>query len=141
MDKIFKILLVDPISIVNLTKEEIDEEFTDELYRYIQTEDIVNNKIAVVSEDTFYIRGDMKKINELDKFISKYHIIEVTDVSNDLLVSNDIYNSINELDMDQFGQMFDDFRLLYTTKDNVLDKILKRGMDYIDDIDRQILED
>ena len=71
--------------------------------------------------------------------ISKYHIIEITDVSLDIIKSNEIYNSIGEDDMQQFGELFDSYRLQHTTKDDVLDKILKYGIKYIDDLDKKIL--
>lgn len=140
-DRIFKILLVKPVSISNISQEELDDIFTEELYHYIKPEDIVQNKIAVVNEDTFYVRCGKERINELNYFFSKYHEIEISDVSEEILKENEIYNSINDKDMLQFGQLFDEYRLLYTTKDNVLDKILKFGMDYIDDIDKEILKE
>ena len=140
-DRIFKISLIEPVSIFDITQEELDDIFTEELYHYITPEDINGNSIAVVGEDTFYVRGDKKRINELNYFFSKYHIIKITDVSEEIIKSNEIYNSIDEKDMMQFGQLFDDYRLLYTTKDDVLDKILKFGVDYIDDIDKEILKE
>ena len=36
--------------------------------------------------------------------------------------------------------MFDDFRIENTTIDDVLDKILEKGIDSIDSIDKRILE-
>lgn len=139
MDKVFKITLIKPVTKYNINKEDLDEEFTEQLHMYITPNDIINNKIAVVGEDTFYVRGDNGRINELNHFFSKYHVVEITDVSRDLLDNNELYNSINEKDMLQFGKLFDDFRILNTTKDDVLDKILNYGIDYIDSIDKEIL--
>ena len=39
-----------------------------------------------------------------------------------------------------FKLFFNNYRLEYTTKDNVLDKILKFGIGYIDSIDKKILK-
>ena len=138
-DNIYRIYLIEPISISDITQEKLDEDFTEELYQNITPEEISQNKVAIIGDDVFYIRCDVDKIKKIKKFIKKYHIIEISDVSIDIIKSNEIYNSINKEDMDQFGQLFDDYRLTYTTKDDVLDKILKHDIDYIDDIDKKIL--
>lgn len=138
-DKIYKIDLIEPIVISDISQEKLDEDFTEELYYYITPEDISQNKVAVIGDDTFYIRCDPKKIKKIEFFISKYHTNEINDVSVDIIKNNEIYNSIGKDDMDQFGELFDDYRLTYTTKDDVLDKILKYDINYIDDIDKKIL--
>lgn len=140
-DKIYKIFLVKSIPIDNISQEKLDEDFTEELYYYITPEEIIQNKIAVIGDDTFYVRCDKPKINELNYFLSKYHEIEITDVSEEIIKSNEIYNSINKKDMDQYGDLFDNYRLEFTTKDDVLDKIIKFGIDYLDHIDKDILDE
>ena len=139
-EKIFKILLIKPISFVKITKSELEEIFTEELYENISLNDILQNKVAVVGEDTFYIRGDDDRINQLYNFFSKYHEIEISDVSEKFLIDNELYNSINKKDLKEFKLFFNNYRLEYTTKDNVLDKILKFGIGYIDSIDKKILK-
>ena len=64
-DKIFKIYLVEPITIPNITQEKLDEDFTEELYQNITPEEITQNKVAVIGEDVFYIRCDDNKIKKL----------------------------------------------------------------------------
>ena len=138
-DRIYRIYLVEPITIPNISQEKLDEDFTEELYENITPEEISQNKVAIIGDDVFYIRCDKDKIKKVEKFIKKYHIIEITDVSIEIIKSNEIYNSIGDKDMYQFGELFYDYRLEHTTKDDVLDKILKYDINYIDDIDKKIL--
>ena len=37
-------------------------------------------------------------------------------------------------------KMFEEFRKDYSSTDDVLDKIIENGIDYIDDIDKEILK-
>ena len=51
------------------------------------------------------------------------------------------YNMQAWRDFDKFPlQMFTKFRKESTSTDDVLDKIIEKGIDYLDDIDKDILE-
>jgi len=90
------------------------------------------------NEDVFIRLVYFKVQKVLDVFSKHGFEFEVTDVTNGV-ISGDIQKKFPEVEkLTPF--MFDDFRIENTTIDDVLDKILEKGIDSIDSIDKRILE-
>ena len=90
------------------------------------------------NEDVFIRLAYFKVQKVLDVFSKHGFEFEVTDVTNGV-ISGDIQKKFPEVEkLTPF--MFDDFRIENTTIDDVLDKILEKGIDSIDSIDKRILE-
>ena len=89
-------------------------------------------------EDLFIRLVYFKVQKVLDVFTKHEFEFEVTDVTSDV-ISGDIQKKFPEVEkLTPF--MFDDFRIENTSVDDVLDKILEKGINSIDSIDKRILE-
>jgi hypothetical protein len=95
--------------------------------------------IGFTNNDDIFIRlvqFQAKKV--LDVFTKHGFEFDVTDVTSGV-ISGDIQNKFPEVQK-LTPYMFDDFRIENTSIDDVLDKILEKGIDSIDSIDKRILE-
>ena len=88
-------------------------------------------------EDLFIRLVYFKVQKVLDVFTKNGFEFEVTDVTSDV-ISGDIQKKFPE-DEKLTPYMFDNFRIENTSVDDVLDKILERGINSIDTIDKMIL--
>ena len=90
------------------------------------------------NEDVFIRLVYFKVQKVLDIFSKHGFEFEITDVT-DGVISGDIQKKFPEVEkLTPF--MFDDFRIENTSVDDVLDKILEKGINSIDSIDKRILE-
>ena len=90
------------------------------------------------NEDVFIRLVYFKVQKVLDIFSKHGFEFEITDVT-DGVISGDIQKKFPEVEkLTPF--MFDDFRIENTSVDDVLDKILEKGIKSIDSIDKRILE-
>lgn len=90
------------------------------------------------NEDVFIRLVYFKVQKVLDVFSKHGFEFEVTDVTNDV-ISGDIQKKFPEVEK-LTPYMFDDFRIENTSVDDVLDKIIEKGINSIDSIDKRILE-
>ena len=88
-------------------------------------------------EDLFIRLVYFKVQKVLDVFTKNGFEFEVTDVTSDVL-SGDIQKKFPEVEK-LTPYMFDNFRIENTSVDDVLDKILEKGINSIDNIDKIIL--
>lgn len=88
-------------------------------------------------EDLFIRLVYFKVQKVLDVFTKHGFEFDVTDVTNDV-ISGDIQKKYPEVEK-LTPYMFDNFRIENTSVDDVLDKILERGINSIDTIDKMIL--
>jgi hypothetical protein len=89
------------------------------------------------SEDLFIRLVHFKVQKVLDIFTKYGFEYNVTDVTNDV-ISGDIQKKYPEVEK-LTPYMFDDFRIENTSVDDVLDKILEKGINSLDSIDKVIL--
>ena len=113
-------------------------------FGYTKSEDGIMSYIDIdenISE--FYIRDNGDSVESVYTLFSKYFKdIKVKEVTEEVLHKNELVHNIKE-DEDLFEKrriLFENFRKEMTSIDNVLDKIIDNGMDYLDDIDKEILE-
>ena len=88
-------------------------------------------------EDLFIRLVYFKVQKVLDVFTKNGFEFEVTDVTSDV-ISGDIQKKFPEVEK-LTPYMFDNFRIENTSVDDVLDKILEKGINSIDNIDKMIL--
>ena len=89
-------------------------------------------------EDLFIRLVYFKVQKVLDVFTKNGFEFEVTDVTSDV-ISGDIQKKFPEVEK-LTPYMFDNFRIENTSVDDVLDKILEKGMDSLTDFDKNILK-
>ena len=113
-------------------------------FGYTKSEDGIMSYIDIdenISE--FYIRDNGDSVESVYTLFSKYFKgIKVKEVTDEVLQKNELIQNIKE-EEDLYEKrriLFENFRKEMTSIDNVLDKIIDKGMDYIDDIDKDILE-
>lgn len=113
-------------------------------FGYTKSEDGIMSYIDIdenISE--FYIRDNGDSVESVYTLFSKYFKgIKVKEVTEEVLHKNELVHNIKK-DEDLYEKrtiLFENFRKEMTSIDNVLDKIIDKGMDYLDDIDKEILE-
>ena len=95
--------------------------------------------LGFTNGEDLFIRLVYFKVQKVLDVFTKYGFeFEVTDVTSDV-ISGDIQKKFPEVEkLTPF--MFDNFRIENTSVDDVLDKILEKGINSIDSIDKRILE-
>ena len=153
--EIYKIFGTRPEDNDSLREGVTDEMFLEELMKEVKIEDLRKN-IACFANDAFYIRDDGRRANRIFKIFEKYYFVDMKEVSDTIKMENDYIQEIeseeepkdkSEYNMqiwrefDKFpSKMFTKFRKESTSTDDVLDKIIEKGMNQLDDIDKDILE-
>lgn len=88
--------------------------------------------------DYIFLRFPDYKVNKICDVLDKYIEYDLSEITNDLIFGNEgELKSI--IKSDEFKGFFDNFRIENTKVDDVLDKISAKGIDALDDIDREIL--
>ena len=94
--------------------------------------------LGFTNGEDLFIRLVYFKVQKVLDVFTKYGFeFEVTDVTSDV-ISGDIQKKFPEVEK-LTPYMFDNFRIENTSVDDVLDKILERGINSIDNIDKIIL--
>jgi urate oxidase len=117
-----------------------DNDFTHPIYSDLNDILDVNESkyLGFTNDENLFIRLlDYKVKSVLDVFSKHGFEFKVFDVTSKV-ISGDIQKMYPEV-QDLTPYMFDDFRLENTTQDDVLDKILEKGIDSLDDLDKRIL--
>ena len=88
--------------------------------------------------DYIFLRMSEYKVEKICKVLDKYIDYTIEEITNQIVSGEeaDLKSIISNPD---FKPFFDSFRIESTQVDDVLDKILSKGIDSLDDIDRQIL--
>ena len=113
-------------------------------FNYITSNDGIMSYIDIdenISE--FYVRDDGDSIDPIYKIFSEYfNDVKVCDCTDEILFNNELIKGIKESESsyDKRLILFEKFRKELTSIDDILDKISERGIDYIDDIDKEILK-
>jgi hypothetical protein len=124
--------------IMNMSNTEV--EVIDKLYKLISMVEYTND----LGNESMFMISDLFYLSELEYVFNKYSIqFEVVDLTKEVIfdysfkikfknefkrsVENDILNLIKEYKSD------------WTTKDDVIDKIIERGIDSLTDFDLDIL--
>lgn len=88
--------------------------------------------------DYIFLRFTDYKVEKVCKVLDNYIKYSIEEISNDIIF--DRQDDIREiLKNPEYKPFFDSFRIEATKIDDVLDKILDKGIDALDDIDREIL--
>lgn len=94
--------------------------------------------LGFTNGEDLFIRLVYFKVQKVLDVFAKYGFdFEVTDVTSDV-ISGDIQKKFPEVEK-LTPYMFDNFRIENTSVDDVLDKILEKGISSIDSIDKMIL--
>ncbi len=94
--------------------------------------------LGFTNGEDLFIRLVYFKVQKVLDVFTKYGFeFEVTDVTKDV-ISGDIQKKYPEVEK-LTPYMFDNFRIENTSVDDVLDKILEKGINSIDNIDKMIL--
>ena len=135
-------------------EEEVDDIISVELNKEITVNDYKNLNACLV-DDVIYIRDDGRKAKRVFNLINHYYRVVIEEVSYDIIMDN---NYIKEVPIEtpedeslynmSLWRMFESipkemvkqYRIDMTSTDDVLDKIIDKGMDYLDDIDKEILD-
>lgn len=136
MNKIYFLKIVSE----NIEKYNIDSvnnhPIYEELSNCLDEDDI--EYLGFTNNDDIFIRLPAYKVDKITAVLSKYFKFIKTDVT-DKVISGDIekiYPEVKEFS----SKLFNDFRLDNTSIDNILDKIIKGGIDSLDKIDKTILK-
>lgn len=134
--------------------EEIDDMVASKLSKEITLEDYKNLNACLVN-DSVFIRDDGRKAKRVFDMLNQYYHVVMEEVSYDIIMENSyikIEKTENPIDESKYNmyiwrkieeypkEMFRKFRLDITSTDDVLDKIISKGIDYLDDIDKEILK-
>ena len=129
------------IYFIKFTKLSNIEDTNNEIYKDLSNAlDKEDGKyLGFTNGEDLFIRLVYFKVQKvLDVFTKNGFEFEVTDVTSDV-ISGDIQKKFPEVEkLTPF--MFDNFRIENTSVDDVLDKILEKGINSIDSIDKRILE-
>jgi hypothetical protein len=91
-----------------------------------------------------YIRDNGDSINSIYSIlVDFFDKVSFSDCTDQVIFDNDMFKKINEIDdydSDKTKKLFIDFRKELTSIDDILDKISEKGIDYIDDIDKEVLK-
>lgn len=128
------------IYFVRFTKSSDIEDDTHPIYQDLSNAlDKEDGKyLGFTNGEDLFIRLVYFKVQKVLDVFTKYGFeFEVTDVTSDV-ISGDIQKKFPEVEK-LTPYMFDNFRIENTSVDDVLDKILEKGINSIDNIDKMIL--
>lgn len=117
-----------------------DSDLTHPVFNEITT--VLNKRdleyVGVTQNDDIFLRLYDYKVEKVVNILKKYFTFEVTDVTA-LVKSGVIQKEYPEVEF-LTPKLFKNFRLETTSKDEVLDKISKDGIDSLDKLDKKILK-
>jgi hypothetical protein len=112
--------------------EELEEFFTEEMRE--------KGKVALNGDEIIYIRDEGSLANRFYNVVAKYFKSSIDDVSQLILQDNSLLSDMDNYCRDYSFKMFEQYRKDYSDINDVLDKIIDKGMNYLDDIDKDILK-
>ena len=112
--------------------EELEEFFTEEMRE--------KGKVALNGDEIIYIRDEGSLANRFYNVVAKDFKSSIDDVSQLILKDNSLLSDMDNYCRDYSFKMFEQYRKDYSDINDVLDKIIDKGMNYLDDIDKDILK-
>ena len=97
-------------------------------------------KVALNGDEIIYIRDEGSLANRFYNVVAKYFKSSIDDVSQLILKDNSLLSDMDNYCRDYSFKMFEQYRKDYSDINDVLDKIIDKGMNYLDDIDKDILK-
>jgi len=125
--------------IKNMSSSETDHIIN--LYRKISMVEYTNES----GHECMYALLDKHLIEKLDQLYKKYAIkFEVIDITKDVIFDNFVkikYKDCNNREVqNEIIQLIKEFKSNWVTKDDILDKILEKGIDSLTDFDLNVLD-
>ena len=138
--KIFKIKMDISKTINGMSIEEADDIMFSEIGEFFTEDMREKGKVALNGNHTAYIRDNGLIAHKFYEVVSKYFNSSIEDISDIVIKDNSILTEMDDYCREYSYIMFEEYRKEYSSIDDVLDKIVDKGIDYIDDIDKEILE-
>jgi hypothetical protein len=88
--------------------------------------------------DYIFLRFSDYKVDKVCKVLDRYIKYDLSEISGNLILGNE-GDLLNIVKSDEFKSFFDSFRIDNTKIDDVLDKINVKGINALDDIDKDVL--
>lgn len=129
---------------MNLYKITSNFEVTSDIPKYELEEfdQFINTITYFESNDvTIAILNDYE-LSKVVKFVSKYATCSVEDISKKSIYCDDVtevHQTDDVYEIDRLNYIFDKFRKSVLTTDDVLDKILEKGINSLDEFDKFVL--
>ena len=138
--KIFRITLDTSYTINGMSLIEADEKMCEELGEFFTEEMKERGNVALNGDNIVYIRDNGYVSDNFYNVVKKYYKSSIEDVSEIIIKDNSLLSDMDDYCREYSYKMFEEFRKDYSSTDDVLDKIIENGIDYIDDIDKEILK-
>jgi RNA processing factor Prp31 len=138
--KIFRITLDTSYTINGMSLLEADEKMCEELGEFFTEEMKERGNVALNGDNVVYIRDNGYVSDNFYNLVKKYYKSTIEDVSEIIIKDNSLLSDMDDYCREYSYKMFEEFRKDYSSTDDVLDKIIENGIDYIDDIDKEILK-
>ncbi len=138
--KIFRIEIDFSNTLNGMKVEDAEDKMIEELNEFFTEEMKEEGKVALNEDEIIYLRDEGSLSNKFYNVINKYFESSIDDVSELILKDNSLLSDMSDYCKDYSFKMFEQYRKDYSNIDDVLDKIIDKGMDQLDDIDKDILE-
>ena len=138
--KIFRIEIDFSNTLNGMKVEDAEDKMIEELNEFFTEEMKEEGKVALNEDEIIYLRDEGSLSNKFYNVINKYFESSIDDVSELILKDNSLLSDMDDYCKDYSFKMFEQYRKDYSNIDDVLDKIIDKGIDYLDDIDKDILE-
>jgi len=138
--KIFRIKIDFSDTLNGMKVEEAGDKMIEELDEFFTEEMKEEGKVALNQDEIIYLRDEGYLSNKFYNVINKYFESSIDDVSELILKDNSLLSDMDDYCKDYSFKMFEQYRKDYSNIDDVLDKVIDKGIDYLDDIDKDILE-
>ena len=138
--KIFRIKIDFSNTLNGMKVEDAEDKMIEELNEFFTEEMKEEGKVALNEDEIIYLRDEGSLSNKFYNVINKYFESSIDDVSELILKDNSLLSDMGDYCKDYSFKMFEQYRKDYSNIDDVLDKIIEKGMDQLDDIDKDILE-
>ena len=133
--KIFRIEIDFSNTLNGMKVEDAEDKMIEELNEFFTEEMKEEGKVALNEDEIIYLRDEGSLSNKFYNVINKYFESSIDDVSELILKDNSLLSDMSDYCKDYSFKMFEQYRKDYSNIDDVLDKIIDKGMDQLDDID------
>lgn len=138
--KIFRIKIDFSNTLNGMKVEEAGDKMIEELDEFFTEEMKEKGKVALNQDEIIYLRDEGSLSNKFYNVINKYFESSIDDVSELILKDNSLLSDMDDYCKNYSFKMFEQYRKDYSNIDDILDKVIDKGIDYLDDIDKDILE-
>jgi RNA processing factor Prp31 len=138
--RIFRIEIDFSKTLNNMSIEDAENKMIEELGEFFTEEMREKGKVALNGDEIVYIRDEGSLSNKFYNTVNKYFNSTIKDVSKLVIKDNSLLSDMDDYCREYSFKMFEQYRKDYSDIDDILDKIIDKGIDYLDDIDKDILE-